>query len=654
MDSGSRYNRLLWGGGESSAATGTERSMTVPIRANSLHSPTTRKFVLGLLLAIATVALYYPINHHQFVSYDDDIYITNNWHIKYGLSWKGVQWAFTAQYADNWHPLTWLSHGLDCQLFFLNSGRHHATNLLLHTTNALLLFWVLLRATGYSGRSFMVAALFALHPINVESVAWVAERKNLLSTLFFLLALAAYRWYAREPRVGRYATVALLFALGLMAKPQIITLPFVLLLWDYWPLRRMSAGADNAASESRRISARSFRWLVLEKLPLLFLVAASAVITLHAQRDATTPYPFSVRIANAIVSYAWYVRKAFWPSRLAILYPHAPGLPPIGQMVAALLFLLAVTALTIALRRQRYLLVGWLWFLGTLAPMIGLVQVGVQAVADRYAYLSFVGLFIMVCWGVADFHPKTGEAGASGPIRDGTAPKHPAPVALRAVSVVVLLVLAVLTSHQLGYWNENTALWVHTLQVTTGNFVAEDNLAMSLMEQGQREEAMKHFQTALSIYPSDPTSNLQIAAYDHQHGKLQEALARYTQMMSVARDNVSKSELLSNRGLVYHDLRDYAHARVDFETAVALNPRNSRAWLGLGVIAQKSGDLNLAIQDYGRSNEAKPSDITYLLLARALEQSGRKEEAQAAIEQAKLFTHNLDASRIVSDGLLAH
>src|SRR5271166_6325369 len=306
MDSGSRYNRLLGGGGVSSAATGAERSMTVPIPANYLHSPSTQKFVLGLLLAVTTVALYYPVNRHQFVSYDDDIYVTNNWHIKYGLSWNGVKWAFTDSYGDNWHPLTWLSHGLDCQLFFLNSGRHHATNLLLHTANAVLLFWVLLRATGYTGRSFMVAALFALHPINVESVAWVAERKNLLSMLFFLLALAAYRWYSRQPRVGRYATVALLFALGLMAKPQIITLPFVLLLWDYWPLRRMFAGGGAPSSETEVIPAKSFSWLLLEKLPLLLLAAASAVITLHAQRDATTPYPLSVRIANAIVAYAWY------------------------------------------------------------------------------------------------------------------------------------------------------------------------------------------------------------------------------------------------------------------------------------------------------------------------------------------------------------
>jgi len=543
----------------SSAATGAERSMTVPIPANQPHSPTIQRLLLGLLLAIATVALYYPVNHHQFVSYDDDIYVTNNWHIKYGLSWKGVKWAFTDSYGDNWHPLTWLSHGVDCQLFFLNSGRHHATNLLLHTMNAVLLFWVLLRATGYTGRSFMVAALFALHPINVESVAWVAERKNLLSTLFFLLALAAYRWYAREPRVGRYATVALLFALGLMAKPQIITLPFVLLLWDYWPLRRMSAGADNAASESGGIPARSFRWLVLEKLPLLVLAAASAVITLHAQREATTPYPFSVRIANAIVSYAWYVRKAFWPSRLAILYPHAPGFPPIWQVIAAFLFLLAVSALTVALRRQRYLLVGWLWFLGTLVPMIGLVQVGRQAMADRYAYLSFVGLFIMICWGVAEWSEQL----------------HLRPAWLRVAAAVVLLALAAVTHRQIGYWRNSNALWLRSLQVTSPNYEAENNLGVVLMNDGRLEEALPHLRAAVALSPLSPINNLNLAICEQRHGDLAQAIEHYQAVIRLTQNDIPNNakwryDAFKNMSLTYRDLGDSPHTQQSHEEAQKL------------------------------------------------------------------------------------
>ena len=613
-----------------------------------LAPPRKETLLLGLLIAIATVAVYFPVNHHPFLNYDDLAYVVDNTHIKSGLDWATISWAFTTFYQFNWHPLTWLSHALDVQMFELEPGGHHDINALLHVVNVLLLFWVLQRATGYVGRSAMVAALFALHPINVESVAWVAERKNLLSMLFFLLALGAYRRYVLEPRVGRYVVVASLFALGLMAKPQVITFPFVLLLWDYWPLRRMAVVDPVVSSRTAMapsVPGRSFFWLVKEKVPLFAICAASAVVTVIAQKKGGAVgslqyFPLSLRLENASVSYARYVGKAFWPTRLAPMYPHPlSGLPP-WQAVIVLLFLLVVSGLVIAGRKSRpYLLVGWLWFLGTLAPMIGIVQVGVQAMADRYAYLSFVGLFIMVCWGMADFYPKTRKTGA---------------FLLRGVSVAALLVLALLTYHQLGYWNENVALWSHTLDVTTGNFLAEDNLALSLMQQGHGEEAMKHFHAALSIYPSDPTSNLRIASYDHQHGKLWEAIERYTTMQSIARDNVSKSELFSNRGFVYLDLRDHAQAKEDFETAVALNPRNSRAWLGLGVLAQKSGDLNLAIQDYRHANEAKPSDVTYLLLARALEQSGRKDEAQAAVEHAKLLTRNLDASRMISDGLLAH
>jgi protein O-mannosyl-transferase len=541
------------------AAADAEQPMTLPIRANFFRSPTTLKFVLGLLLAVATLALYYPVIHHQFVNYDDDIYVTDNWHIKYGLSWKGVKWAFTDEYGDNWHPLTWLSHGLDCQLFYLNSGKHHAINLLLHTMNAVLLFWVLLRATGYIGRSFMVAALFALHPINVESVAWVAERKNLLSMLFFLLALAAYRWYARQPRVGRYATVALLFALGLMAKPQIITLPFVLLLWDYWPLRRMFGGSEEASSETRVIPAKSASWLALEKLPLLVLALASAAITLHAQRAATTPYSIPVRIANALVSYAWYVRKAFWPSHLALMYPHPPGFPPIWQMGAAFLILLAFTGLVIARRRQRYLLVGWLWFLGTLVPMIGLVQVGRQAMADRYAYLSFVGLFIMVCWGAAEWSEQL----------------HLRPAWLRAASVAALLALALVAHRQIGYWRDSYALWSRSLQVTGPNNEAEVNLGVVLQNEGRLEEALPHLRMAVALNPLSAIHNLNLAICEQRHGDLAQAIEHYQAVIRLTQNDIPNNVkwryiAFKNMSFTYRDLGDSPHTQESHEEAQKL------------------------------------------------------------------------------------
>jgi Tfp pilus assembly protein PilF len=593
---------------------------------------------------------------------DDSAYVVDNPHIKSGLDWSTISWALTAYYQSNWHPLTWLSHALDVQMFQLDPGGHHSTNLLLHVVNVLLLFWVLLRATGYVGRSAMVAALFALHPINVESVAWISQRKNLLSMVFFLLALEAYRRYVIEPRVGRYVLVALLFALGLMAKPQVITFPFVLLLWDYWPLRRMAVPGSTGSSQTAVASqaqAKSFSWLAREKIPLFAMCVVSAVLTVIAQKKGGAVgsldyFPLSVRWENAIVSYARYVGKALWPAHLAPLYPHPLTALRSWQVIAALLFLVAVSGLVVAERRKRpYLLVGWLWFLGTLAPMIGIVQVGVQAMADRYAYLSFVGLFIMVVWGVADLDPLTRETGVSVAARDGARPSR-FPVLFGVGSVAVLFVLAALTYHQLGYWSANLDLWMHTLQVTSRNSLAEDSLALALMEQGRDQEAINHFRTALSIYPFDPVANLQIAAYDHQHGQLREALERYTQLMSIVRGDTGKSEMFTHRGFVYLDLREYANARKDFEAAAALNAKNSRPWLGLGILAQKSGDLQLAIKDYSRSNEAKPSDITYLLLARALEQSGRNDEARQATEHAKLLTHNLDASRIIADGLLAH
>src|ERR1022692_3916800 len=463
-----------------------------------------RTWVLGLLLAAATLALYYPVHHHPFVNYDDSIYVTENPHVQSGLDWDTVKWAFTTYDAGNWHPLTWLSHTLDCQLFELNPAGHHDINLLLHVLNVLLLFWVLQQATGFAGRSFMVAALFALHPINVQTVAWVAERKNLLSMLFFLLALGAYRWYVRGPRVGRYAVVALLFALWLMAKPQAITLPCVLLLWDYWPLRRMFASAPEPSSGEApaTIPPKSFYLLVEEKFPLFAIAGINAFITMQAQGrgGARNYFPRLIRLGNAIVSYAQYVKKMLWPSRLALFYPH-PDSFKTWAVLAAIVLLLAITALVFLQRRRRYLVVGWLWFVGTLVPMIGLIQVGVQAMADRYAYLPFIGLFIMICWGVADWSEQ----------------RHISPAWLATVSIAVLVALTVTARVQLGHWTDNVTLWSHTVQVTGPNFIAENSLGIALARAGRPEEGITHVRAALAIKPDDAASNLNLAEYDRRH-----------------------------------------------------------------------------------------------------------------------------------------
>ena len=527
-----------------------------------LASPTNRKVVLAVLLAVATVALYFPVHNHPFVNYDDSLYVTENDQVQAGVTWLTVKWAITSFAVGTWHPLTWVSHALDCQLFGLDPSGHHDVNLLLHVLNVVVLFWVLQRATGCLGRSFMVAALFALHPINVESVAWIAERKNVLSMLFFLLALGAYRWYALKPRAGRYVGVAFLFALGLLSKPQVVTFPFVLLLWDYWPLQRFSFPHDEPSTAvNADIPARPLSWLVLEKVPLLALSGASAMITMAAARTDTEKifYPRHIRIETAIVSYVQYLGKAIWPSRLAVFYPHPGNSLHPWQAYAALFLLMAITALVFEARRRRYLLVGWWWFLGTLLPMLGLQPVGykgMQGIADRYAYLPLIGLFIMICWGAADLVPRRDPGGRL--------------AWLGGLGIAVLLVLAVMTHRQITYWSDNASLWSHALQVTGANWLAENNLGKILMSQGKEDEGVAHFFRAVAIYPNDPVSNMNIALFEQKRGNLPDAVTHFKVAITMSHDNALKVAALDSLGRAYTDLGDPGRARECFAAAARL------------------------------------------------------------------------------------
>ena len=607
------------------------RSRTAPFR-----SQRSQVFALSVLLVAATVTLYYPIDSHPFTNYDDADYVFDNYHVKSGLHWSTVTWAFTTFAAANWHPLTWLSHAADVQLFELNPARHHDVNLLLHTLNVVVLFWVLQRATGYVGRSAMVAALFALHPLNVESVAWIAERKNLLSMLFFLLALGAYRWYVAKPQVERYAVVALLFALGLMSKPQVITLPCVLLLWDYWPLRRMALNGEEAADSAGR--TRSLYDLVWEKLPLFGLAGVSAYITVKAQgsRGALGWYPFSIRAGNAVVSYAMYLQKAFWPARLAPMYPHPGYSLNYWHVAAASIVLLAITLLVLAGRRYRYLPVGWFWFLGTLVPMLGLKQVGSQAMADRYAYLPLVGLFIVLSWGVSDWAQA----------------RKLSPAWLAASGMAALLALALVTHRQIAYWSDNVTLWTHTLAVTRGNWEAENNLGMALFRQGRMDEAIPHFQAALAIDPSVAVSNMNVGICEQTRGNAPLAIEQYKKTIRLTRDPLLKAKAYNNLGYAYKDLGDYADAQASLQAAVTVNPEYVGAWLSLGIVAQKSGDLKLAIQSYSRALKIEPSGLGYLLLAGALQQSGQIAEAETAMQKAKDLGDDFAAAQREANRLL--
>jgi protein O-mannosyl-transferase len=591
-----------------------------------------QRLIFSLLLILLTLALYNPVSRAPYLNYDDNAYVYENFHVRSGLNWDTAVWAFTTTTESNWHPITWLSHCLDVSLFGMNPAGPHYVNALLHAANAALLFLLLEAATGLAWRSLAVAALFAVHPLNVESVAWISERKNVLSMLFFLLALAAYGWYVRKPGPVRYVMVMASFALGLMAKPQIITLPFVLLLLDYWPLMRTSG--VNGEAESPGVK-RGWAWLIAEKIPLLALSGASAWMTMKAQTTAMhLEFPLSVRLGNAVLSYAKYVGKVIWPADLAPLYPH-PGLSvSASQAVVAALALAAITALVVFSRR-RYMLVGWLWFLGVMVPMIGLVQVGVQAMADRY--IPAIGLFIMVCWGAAELCEKW----------------HVNRVAMGVIGGAALIALTVTSYQYLGYWKDNLALWAHTLQVTRNNFIAEDSVAEVLIRQGRIDEAAAHFQNAVNINPKDPVGNLNLGTYQQQKGNYAAAIDRYETVPRLTQNPRLLALAFTNLGYAYYSVGKNDPARRSFDSALQQQPENPQALLGLGVIAQVSGDFPLAVDEYQKALRLQASDLGFLLLAQALDREGQTEGASAARASALRMSRNIDAATVAAQRLLS-
>lgn len=439
-------------------------------------------WVLGALLALATAAVYAGVANHRFVSLDDGRYVTANSQVAAGLTWQGVVWAFTTWHAGNWHPLTWLSHMVDVQVFGLKPAGHHLVNLVWHCTNTTLVFAVLLHLTGARWRSALVAALFGIHPLHVESVAWVAERKDLLCAFFGLLALGAYGSYARHPGVGKYAKVAAAFAASLLAKPMLVSLPFMLLLLDIWPLGRLGGQAR---------PGRTFPHLLVEKLPLLALATASGVVTYLAQRGwgAVKPLavlPITVRLANAAQSYVIYLRKTIWPVDLTVYYPHSDMLPTPWRIAAAVALLAALTLVAaLQLRRRPFLLTGWFWYLGTLVPVIGLVQVGGQALADRYTYVPLIGVFLALSWGAADL---------AGQRRGGTA-------IMGAATTATLIALSAATLGQVRHWRDTASLFGHAVSVTEGNWMAFALLGKDALDAGRPAEAVAHLRQSLTINP---------------------------------------------------------------------------------------------------------------------------------------------------------
>jgi tetratricopeptide (TPR) repeat protein len=625
------------------SATRRQEAPDVSTSSRLFRSPQKHTLLICLLLAAIVLVSYSPVTRNGFINYDDDQYITSNSHVKAGLTWATVTWAFTTYDQANWHPLTWLSHALDCDLFGLNPAGHHSVNVLLHAANAVVLFLLLQSATGFRWRSLIVAALFALHPVNVESVAWAAERKNVLSMLFFLLALYAYVWYARRPGLRRYALVLFVFALSLLCKPQAIAFPFLLLVWDYWPLCRFGVPAvAGPAPQGGDVPKCSTGWLMLEKLPLLLLSAASAVVTMKAQKAGGAVQTFSqysllLRLETAAISYVDYLRKAFWPSKLVALYPHPIQLYPVWQVISAVLTLMLVTAWVLHARDRRYLAVGWLWFLGSFVPMIGLVQVGAQAMADRYAYIPFLGLFLMLTWLAADW------AGA-----------HRISARWLAIpAIACLLVLGTLTYRQVGYWHDIPSFWQRTLALTRDNYVAHDTLGAFLARQGRTEEAAAHFRAALAIRPDDLPANLNLGAYEHGRGNLPAAIERYRMVALHAADVGLRATAYGNLGSAYRQTGELTKARQSYQTALQLAPDRTMAMIGLGLIAQKNGDPAEAVRQYSRAMALEPTDVGYLLLAQALQLQGHSEEAKALSERVARLSPDLPEAQKTVEALLS-
>ena len=564
-----------------------------------VHGERAKSRVTNLLvcvgLVVVTWAVFGQTIRYQFVNFDDDLYVYNTPAIQSGLTLKGIATAFTNQHAHNWHPLTTISHMLDCQLYSLNAGGHHATNVILHTIAVLLLFWVLQQMTGAAWKSALVAALFAVHPLHVESVAWVSERKDILSAVFFFLMLHAYSRYARVPSIMRYLAVVGFFAAGLMSKPMLVSAPIILLLLDYWPLRRFEQPSlitgKTRVSESDN-QTRIIRRLYSEKIPLFVLSAVACVLTFILQKrtaGAIPPLPFLWRVQNAFVSYVIYVWKTLWPARLAVFYPHPNDTLALWEVILAILLLLAITTAVIVFRRQRpYLLTGWFWYLVMLIPVTGIVQVGEQGHADRYTYLPHIGLFVAVVWFAVDLATVRGS--------------KPRVALTTAAVALIILALAWMASIQTSYWRNSEVLWTHALAVTSDNDIAHNNLGYLCNDRGELDIAISHFESAARIRAGkrDPHYNLASAFVQMNLG---DALARKGR---------------SDEAMVHYD------------EAIRLQPNYGDAYYNRGTVLFAKGRVDEAIADWAKTLEMHPNDAdAHTSLGNALLQKGSLREAIA-------------------------
>ena len=580
--------------------------------------------LICLFLVIATLIAYWQVRNHNFLSFDDHLYILHNQHVNNGLSLKSISWAFSFTDIAYWHPLTWLSHMLDCQLYGLNSSMHHTTSLIFHIINCLLLFLVFKGTTGAVWKSAFIAALFALHPINVESVAWVAERKNVLSTLFWMLTLLTYCYYSLQPGFYRYFLTLFCFLLGILAKPMLVTLPFVLLLFDYWPLERLRY---SSTTNTDRYKKASLLHLILEKLPFFLLAGASIYISSlsvqhHGIVVSTESVSMKLRVANALVSYVKYIEKMIWPKNLAVFYPF-PDTVPLWQILGAALFLVCVSILVFRARAKPYLVVGWLWYIGTLVPAIGLIQAGLwPSIADRFAYVPLIGLFVVIAWGVPDLVARWRYK----------------KIVLATTATVLLLIFTAASRSQNRYWANNIALFKHSLDVTNDNDVAHQKLGEALAAQGKTDEAIRHYYEALRIKPDLVAAHLNLGVALREEGKINEALKHFSMALRAEPDCAEAyyelGVTLEKQGNFDAAVRHYSEAlrikqefvkghnnlgnamarQGNFESAVyhynealKINPNYAGAHYNLGMIYANKGEVEEAIFYFKKTLEVSPN-----------------------------------------------
>ncbi len=581
------------------------------------------KLLVCVGLAVVTLAVYWPLWNQEFVNYDDPDLVTSNVHVQRGITGQSVIWAFTTGHTGNWLPLTWLSHMLDCRLFGLHAGAHKMVNVAFHIGSTVLLFLVLNQMTAAPWRSGFVAAAFALHPLRVESVAWVSERKDVLSAFFWMLTMWMYVRYVEHPQARRYVPVLLCFALGLMSKSMLVTMPFVLLLLDLWPLKRLPL--DRTPAARRRVLN-----LVREKLPLFVLSAASCVMTYRAQATASAikSIPSAYRVANAVVSYLRYICKTVWPANLAVFYPQFRSLAFTRVALAAAAIITTTVLMVRVVRNRPYLTVGWFWYLGILFPVIGLIQVGDQSMADRFTYIPSIGILIMVTWGLAELFPHEKRF----------------QTALRVVAIGTLVFWTGVTSHQIRFWTDSTTLFERAIAVTHDNYVAQNNLGVALRGKGRSADAAKHFSEAIRIWPEFPEAHKNLADILAHEGRLHEAIDHYSQAV---RTKPNWAEAHNNFGFALAAQGSLDEAAAQFQEAVRLEPESALDHCNLGLAFVKLGKTSDALAQLSQALALNPEDPqAQYLMGVVLKDLGRPAEAVQYFTGALRLNPNLTEARV--------